>query len=180
LHTIDVNKETAERLSIEPSAAITTVKPSGTVSQLVNSASGIHPRYSQYYIRRVRQDIKDPITQFLISIGVPHEASRGNEAQIVFEFPVKSPDNAPDRKSIGAREQLKLYAMYRENWCEHNPSTTIYYTNDDFFAVSQWIWENFDKVGGVSFLPSDDHVYPQAPYEEITRELTSSGSRPCP
>lgn len=169
-HTVDVNQKIAQRLNIEPSAAITTVKPSGTVSQLVNSASGIHPRYSAYYIRRVRQDVKDPITQFLISVGVPHEPTRGNDNQIVFEFPVKSPDGAPDRKSVGAMEQLRLYEMYRENWCEHNPSTTIYYTSDDFFAVAQWIWSNFDRVGGVSFLPSDDHAYPQAPYEEITRE----------
>jgi ribonucleoside-triphosphate reductase len=169
-HAIDTNKLVAERLSIEPSAAITTVKPSGTVSQLVNSSSGIHPRYAPYYIRRVRQDAKDPITSFLIAAGVPHEPTRGNDNQIVFEFPVKSPDGVPDRRSMGAMEQLRLYEMYREYWCEHNPSTTIYYTNDDFFAVSQWIWSNFDRVGGVSFLPSDDHVYPQAPYEEITRE----------
>ncbi len=167
--TIDTNKEVAERLQIEPSAAITTVKPSGTVSQLVNSSSGIHPRYAPYYIRRVRNDRKDPISQFLIDAGVPHESTRGNENQVVFEFPIKSPDDAPDRRSVGAMDQLALYAMYRENWCEHNPSTTIYYTNDDFFAVSQWIWQNFDKVGGVSFLPSDDHVYPQAPYEEIDK-----------
>lgn len=169
-HTVETNRAVADRLGIEPSAAITTVKPSGTVSQLVNSASGIHPRYSPYYIRRVRQDVKDPLTQFLISVGVPHEPTRGNESQVVFEFPVKSPDGAPDRKSVGAMEQLRLYEMYRENWCEHNPSTTIYYTKDDFFAVAQWIWTNFDRVGGVSFLPSDDHVYAQAPYEEITRE----------
>jgi ribonucleoside-triphosphate reductase len=168
--TIDTNKAVAERLSIEPSVAITTVKPSGTVSQLVNSASGIHPRYSPYYIRRVRQDAKDPITQFLIAAGVPHEATRGNDSQVVFEFPIKSPDGSPDRKSVGAMQQLRLYEMYREHWCEHNPSTTIYYTADDFFSVAQWIWQNFDRVGGVSFLPSDDHVYPQAPYEEIDRE----------
>lgn len=168
--TIDVNKSVAARLGIEQSAAITTVKPSGTVSQLVNSSSGIHPRYSPYYVRRVRQDVKDPITQFLIKVGVPHESSRGNESQIIFAFPVKSPDGAPDRRSVGAMDQLALYNMYREFWCEHNPSTTIYYTPDDFFSVAQWIWTNFDKVGGVSFLPSDDHVYPQAPYEEVTRE----------
>jgi ribonucleoside-triphosphate reductase (thioredoxin) len=168
--TVDTNMKVAERLSIEPSAAITTVKPSGTVSQLVNSSSGIHPRYSPYYIRRVRQDAKDPLTQFLINAGVPHEAARGNESHVIFEFPIKSPEASPDRKQVDARQQLALYAQYRENWCEHNPSTTIYYTNDDFFAVAQWIWENFDKVGGVSFLPSDDHMYPQAPYEEITKE----------
>ena len=168
--TINTNKEVSQRLGIEPSAAITTVKPSGTVSQLVNSSSGIHPRYSAYYIRRVRQDMKDPLTQFLIAAGVPHEVARGAETQVVFEFPIKSPDQSPDRKSVGAMDQLRLYAMYREHWCEHNPSTTIYYTNDDFFAVAQWIWENFDRVGGVSFLPSDDHSYPQAPYEEITKE----------
>lgn len=166
---VDVNKEVAEKLNIEPSAAITTVKPSGTVSQLVNSASGIHPRYSEYYIRRVRQDIKDPLTQFLMSIGVPHEPSNDNASIIVFSFPVKSPEDSPHREQVGAMQQLELYAMYREHWCEHNPSTTIYYTNDDFFAVAQWIWTNFDKVGGVSFLPHDGGIYAQAPYEEIDK-----------
>lgn len=166
---VDTNKEVAERLNVEPSAAITTVKPSGTVSQLVNSASGIHPRYSSYYIRRVRQDSKDPLTQFLMSIGVPHEPAIGNDSMMVFSFPVKAPEDSLQRDEVGAMQQLELYAMYRENWCEHNPSTTIYYTNDDFFGVSQWIWTHFDKVGGVSFLPHDGGVYPQAPYEEIDK-----------
>ena len=167
---IDTNKEVAERLNIEPSAAITTVKPSGTVSQLVNSSSGIHPRYARHYIRRVRQDIKDPITQFMIQQGVPHEMARGSDSMVVFSFPIAAPDNVADRKDVKAMDQLALYAHYREHWCEHNPSTTIYYTKDDFFAVMQWVWENFDRVGGVSFLPGDDHTYAQAPYEEITKE----------
>ncbi len=167
---IDTNKEFAERLGIEPSAAITTVKPSGTVSQLVNSSSGIHPRYARHYIRRVRQDIKDPITQFMIKQGVPHEMARGSDSMVVFSFPIAAPEGSPDRKDVKAMDQLALYAHYRENWCEHNPSTTIYYTKDDFFGVMQWVWENFDRVGGVSFLPGDDHTYPQAPYEEITKE----------
>jgi ribonucleoside-diphosphate reductase alpha chain len=168
---IDVNKEFAAVLGIAPSAAITTVKPSGTVSQLVNSSSGIHPRHSSYYIRRVRQDNKDPITKFLIASGVPNEPAQGKEdSMTVFEFPIHAPPSSPTRHNVGAMQQLALYAMYRESWCEHNPSTTIYYTDNDFFAVAQWIWQNFDRVGGVSFLPSDDHMYPQAPYEDITAE----------
>lgn len=164
---INTNAELADRLGIQRSAAITTVKPSGTVSQLVNSASGIHPRYSQFYIRSVRQDNKDPVTQFLIAAGVPYEPAIGKEdSTTVFYFPMKAPPG-PDRNTMGALEQLRLYAMVRENWCEHNPSTTIYYTNDNFFAVMQWVWENFDRVGGVSFLPHDGGVYKQAPYTEI-------------
>lgn len=169
--TIDTNREVAERLGINVSAAITTVKPSGTVSQLVNSASGIHPRHSEYYIRRVRQDLKDPLTQFLIATGVPFEPCIGKEdAMAVFEFPEAAPTGCVRRDEVGALQQLAIYAMYREAWCEHNPSTTIYYTDNDFFAVSQWIWTHFDRVGGVSFLPYDGGVYPQAPYEEITQE----------
>jgi ribonucleoside-diphosphate reductase alpha chain len=165
---IETNAELAEKLGIPPSAAITTVKPSGTVSQLVDSASGIHPRYSTYYIRRVRQDNKDPVTKFMIAIGVPHEPAVGKEdSTTVFSFPMHAPPSSPKRDDVGAMQQLALYAQYREHWCEHNPSTTIYYKDDDFFAVAQWIWENFDKVGGVSFLPHDGGVYAQAPYEEI-------------
>ena len=165
---IDTNKHWAEVLGIPPSAAITTVKPSGTVSQLVNSASGIHPRYAPYYIRRVVQDNKDPLTQFMIASGVPHQKSVYNEDQTVFEFPIKSPSGAVTRTGAPAAVQLELYDRYRTYWCEHNPSTTIYYTDGDFLEVAQWVWRNFDRVGGVSFLPDDNGVYQQAPYEEIT------------
>jgi ribonucleoside-triphosphate reductase (thioredoxin) len=163
---IDTNKHWAEVLGIPASAAITTVKPSGTVSQLVNSASGIHPRYAPHYIRRVVQDNKDPLTQFMIASGVPHQKSVSNDDQTVFEFPIASP-LARIGKSLTARDQLEMYDMYRTHWCEHNPSTTIYYTDDDFLHVAQWVWQNFDRVGGVSFLPKDNGIYQQAPYEEI-------------
>ncbi len=170
-HAVAVNATLAARLGIPVSAAITTVKPSGTVSQLVDSSSGIHPRWSPYYIRRVKNSDTDPITQFLKSVGVPHEAVKGKEGlETVFAFPMKSPETARLRQNIKALDQLELYRVYHDHWCEHNPSTTIYYKDDDFFAVSQWIWENFDQIGGVSFLPGDDHVYPQAPYEEISKE----------
>lgn len=163
---IDTNKHWAEVLGIPASAAITTVKPSGTVSQLVNSASGIHPRYAPYYIRRVVQDNKDPLTQFMIASGVPHQKSVSNDDQTVFEFPIASP-LARVGKAMTAGDQLEMYDMYRTYWCEHNPSTTIYYTDDDFLHVAQWVWQNFDRVGGVSFLPKDNGIYQQAPYEEI-------------
>lgn len=168
---IQTNAEIADLLGIQHSAAITTVKPSGTVSQLVNSASGIHPRWAPYYIRRVENDDKDPVTQFLIEAGVPHEPKNGKEGiSTVFEFPVQAPPGVPTRKQISAMDQLELYAMYRTHWCEHNPSTTIYYKDDDFLSVAQWVWSNFDSIGGISFLPGDDHVYPQAPYEDLTQE----------
>lgn len=167
---VETNKEMAEMLGIPQSAAVTTVKPSGTVSQLVNSSSGIHPRYAAYYIRRVVQDVKDPLTQFMISEGVPHQQSVSSPDQIVFEFPVASPEGSVTRNEASAMDQLRIYDKYRTFWCEHNPSTTIYYTDDDFLEVMQWVWKNFDRVGGVSFLPNDNGVYQQAPYEEITKE----------
>ena len=167
----ETNAEVASVLGIPRSAAVTTVKPSGTVSQLVDSASGIHPRWAPFYVRRVVNDDKDPVTQLLKEAGVPHEPVRGKEGvATVFEFPMRAPAGARTRSQVGALDQLALYRVYRDNWCEHNPSTTIYYRDADFFAVAQWIWENFDAVGGVSFLPGSDHVYPQAPYEEITEE----------
>lgn len=170
-HAIWTNAEVAQVLGINPSAAVTTVKPSGTVSQLVDSSSGIHPRWSPYYVRRVTNDDKDPVTALLKEAGVPYEAARGKEGvATIFEFPMKSPEGARLRGAVTALDQLELYRVYRDSWCEHNPSTTIYYRDADFFAVAQWVWENFDAIGGVSFLPSSEHVYPQAPYEEITRE----------
>lgn len=167
---IETNKEWADLLGVPQSAAVTTVKPSGTVSQLVNSSSGIHPRYAKHYIRRVVQDIKDPLTQFMVAEGVPHQQSVSSPDQIVFEFPVASPEGSITRHHADAMTQLELYDQYRTLWCEHNPSTTIYYTDDDFLQVAHWVWMNFDRVGGVSFLPNDNGVYQQAPYEEITEE----------
>jgi ribonucleoside-diphosphate reductase alpha chain len=167
---IDTNREWAERLGINASAAITCVKPSGTVSQLVNSASGIHPRYNTYYIRRVIGDDKDPISKFLIAAGVPHEKSAYGGDNIVFEFPVKTPEGALTRKSVDAFKQLELYMTYRTYWCEHNPSTTVYYEDKNYLGVGQWVWEHFDQIGGIALLPTDNGTYTQAPYEDITKE----------
>ena len=167
---IKTNKEWAEKLGINQSTAITCVKPSGTVSQLVDSASGIHPRFSKHYIRRVRSDKKDPLAQYMTAAGFPVEDDVMSKSSLVFSFPIKSPDSSTTVKQVGAMEQLKLWKKYQDYWCEHKPSITVYYTDDEFLQVSQWIWENFDTVSGISLLPVSDHVYQQAPYEDITAE----------
>ena len=164
---IETNKKWAAKLGIEQSAAITCVKPSGTVSQLVDSASGIHPRFSDYYIRRVRSDKKDPLAIFMESKGFPVEQDLMSQASAVFSFPVKSPKSCTTVKQVGAMEQLKLWKTYQNHWCEHKPSITVYYTDDEFLEVAQWIWNNFDLCSGISLLPYSDHVYQQAPYEDI-------------
>jgi ribonucleoside-diphosphate reductase alpha chain len=169
-YAIEVNKEWADKLGIPQSAAICTNKPSGNVSQLNNTASGIHPRFSQYYIRRVRIDSKDPLGSFLRDAGVPCEVDCMNPSALVFSFPIKSPESARLVADVGAMKQLKLWMTYQEEWCEHKPSCTVYYTDDEFLKIGAWIWENFDKVSGISFLPKSDHIYQQAPYEEINEE----------
>ena len=167
---VKTNKEWADKLGINQSTAITCVKPSGTVSQLVDSASGIHPRFSEHYIRRVRSDKKDPLAQYMTAAGFPVEDDVMSKSSLVFSFPIKSPDSSTTVKQVGAMEQLKLWKKYQDYWCEHKPSITVYYTDDEFLQVSQWIWENFDTVSGISLLPVSDHVYQQAPYEDITAE----------
>ena len=167
---VKTNKEWAEKLGINQSTAITCVKPSGTVSQLVDSASGIHPRFSKHYIRRVRSDKKDPLAQYMTAAGFPVEDDVMSKSSLVFSFPIKSPEGSTTVKQVGAMEQLKLWKKYQDYWCEHKPSITVYYTDDEFLQVSQWIWENFDTVSGISLLPVSDHVYQQAPYEDITAE----------
>mgnify|MGYP001250430356 FL=1 len=165
---VETNKQWSEKLGINQSTAITCVKPSGTVSQLVNSASGIHPRFSKYYIRRVRGDKKDPLSVFMSDSGIPVESDvMSPNTTDVFSFPVKAPETSVTVKQTGAMEQLKLWKAYQDHWCEHKPSITIYYTDDEYLAVSQWIWKNFDMCSGISLLPYSDHVYQQAPYEEI-------------
>lgn len=168
-HAIAVNKEWAEKLGINQSVAITTVKPSGTVSQLVDSASGIHPRYSQHYIRTVRADKKDPLAQFMRAEGFPVEdcVLKGDTTD-VFSFPVAGPEKAVFRNDRTAIEQLNHYLMFATHWCEHNPSITVYVRDHEWLAVGDWVYQNFDKVGGVSFLPFSDHSYQQAPYQEVT------------
>ena len=166
---VETNKHWAEALGINQSVAITCVKPSGTVSQLTDSASGIHPRFSEYYIRTVRADKKDPLATAMIEAGFPHEEDVMNNSNWVFAFPQKAPEKAITVESMGAMEQLRLWKTYQDHWCEHKPSMTCYYNDDNFFAVCQWIWENFDSVSGISFLPEAEHVYKQAPYQKIDK-----------
>lgn len=167
---IKTNKEWSKRLGIAQSAAITCVKPSGTVSQLVDSASGIHPRYSQYYIRRVRADMRDPLCNVLEDAGVPSEVDITSPSTKVFSFPKKSPKDAVLASEQKAKDQLKLWSIYQEHWCEHKPSITVYYRDNEFLGIGDWVYNNFDSVSGISFLPYSDHTYEQAPYEEITKE----------
>tara|TARA_R100000951_G_scaffold18846_2_gene15494 strand:- start:279 stop:2162 length:1884 start_codon:yes stop_codon:yes gene_type:complete len=167
---VDANKEYAATLGINQSTAVTAVKPSGTVSQLVDSASGIHARFSPYYIRRVRSDGKDPISAFLKSEGVPWEKDVMNEDNYVFSFPMKAPEGAVSVDELNVQSQLDLWETYQNHWCEHKPSVTIYYSDDEFLAAGQWLWDRLDSCSGISFLPRTDHVYQQAPYEAITAE----------
>jgi ribonucleoside-diphosphate reductase alpha chain len=164
------NEEFAELLGIPKSAAITCVKPSGTVSQLVDSASGIHPRHSKFYIRRVRGDKKDPLTQFLISQGIPNEACVYKPDQtVVFSFPIKAPDGIT-RSDVTPIDHLSLWLTYQRHWCEHKPSVTISVEEKDWPSVGAWTWENFSEISGVSYLPYDGGTYRQAPYEECSEE----------
>ena len=167
---VDTNKKWAEKLGINQSAAITCVKPSGTVSQLVDSASGIHPRFSKHYIRRVRSDNKDPLAVFMGQSGFPVEQDVMSPSSAVFSFPVKAPESSVTVKQVGAMQQLELWKAYQNHWCEHKPSITVYYTDNEFLQVAQWIWENFDLCSGISLLPYSDHVYQQAPYEDSDAE----------
>lgn len=168
--SIETNKGWAERLGINPSASITTVKPSGTVSQLVDSASGIHPRHAEYYIRTVRADSKDPLALFLKDNGVPCEVDVMNSANLVFSFPQKAPEGSVIRNEISAIEQLEHYLIFQKHWCEHNPSITVYVKEHEWLEVGAWVYKNLEHVGGVSFLPHSDHVYQQAPYQDCTKE----------
>jgi ribonucleoside-triphosphate reductase (thioredoxin) len=165
--SIAVNETWAAKLGINQSTAITCVKPSGTVSQLVNSASGCHPRFSKYYVRRVRADKRDPMSTALIDAGVPYEEDKFNPATWVFSFPMKAPARSVTTSEMGAMEQLRVWSVLQEHWCEHKPSITVYYKDSEFLEIGQWVYNNFDTVSGISFLPYSDHSYVQAPYEEI-------------
>ena len=168
---IDTNKEWAERLGVQQSTAITCVKPSGTVSQLVDSASGIHARHSHHYIRTVRGDNKDPITQFMIDQGIPAEPCvMKPETTMVFSFPIQSPKNAVTRNDMTAIEQLEMWLIYQRHWCEHKPSVTITVKDDEWMDVGAFVYKNFDEMSGVSFLPHSDHTYQQAPYQDCNRD----------
>ena len=171
VRAVEANQYMAAKLDIEPSAAITCVKPSGTVSQLVNSASGIHARHSKYYIRTVRGDNKDPLTQFMIDKGVPNEPCvMKGDTTTVFSFPVKSPDNCVTRDDMTAIDHLKLWQIYQEYWCEHKPSITVSVKETEWPEVGAYVWNKFDDISGISFLPYDGGSYRQAPYNECSKE----------
>jgi len=165
---IDTNREYADAIGIPRSTAITCVKPSGTVSQLTDSASGIHARHNPFYIRTVRGDNKDPLTQFMKEEGIPFEADITKPDSVtVFSFPMKSPSGAVTRTEMSAIEQLELWKLYALNWCEHKPSVTISVKEEEWMEVGAWLYDNFDIASGVSFLPFSDHTYQQAPYQDI-------------
>ena len=168
----EVNEEIALALGIPPSAAITTVKPSGTVSQLVNSGSGIHPRYAHYYIRRVRADVTDPLAKWMVESGMPYDLDVYNKQNYVFSFPIASDKGAMSRHDISAIDHLELWLKYRTYWTDHNPSVTIYVGENEWMDVGQWVFKNWDEVCGIAFLPKEDdsHSYVQAPYEEIDKD----------
>jgi len=164
---VETNKEWADKLGIPVSTAITCVKPSGTVSQVVDSASGIHARHSPYYIRTVRGDNKDPLTQFMMDQGIPNEPDvMKPDATTVFSFPMRSPLGAVHTADTTALEQLEMWLMYQRHWCEHKPSVTINVKSEEWFAVGAFVYEHFDEMSGVSFLPFNEHTYQQAPYQE--------------
>ena len=168
---VDTNKEFAKKLGIPQSTAITCVKPSGTVSQLVDSASGIHSRHSQYYIRTVRGDKKDPLTTLMIEKGMPHEPDITKpDSVVVFSFPMKAPDGCITRNDLTAIDQLETWLMYQRYWCEHKPSCTVSVREHEWLDVGAWVYKYFDEISGVSFLPHSEHVYQQAPYQDINRE----------
>ena len=167
---VATNAEWAKLLGIPASTAISCVKPSGTVSQLVDSASGIHARHSPYYIRTVRGDNKDPLTQFMIDRGIPNEPCvMKPDSTVVFSFPVKSPEKSVTRNDMSAVEQLELWLTYQRHWCEHKPSVTITVRDEEWMEVGAFVYEYFDEMSGVSFLPHSDHSYQQAPYQEIDK-----------
>jgi ribonucleoside-triphosphate reductase len=166
---VRVNKDWAKRLGINQSTAITCVKPSGTVSQLVNSASGIHGRFADYYIRRVRADSRDPLCTVLEAAGVPVEDDVTSSSTKVFSFPQKAPKGSTIASKQSGMEQLHLWDMYQRHWCEHKPSITVYYKDNDFLEIGNWLFNNFDEASGLSFLPFSEHTYQQAPYEEIDK-----------
>ena len=170
-YAVQINIEEAEKIGIPASAAVTCVKPSGTVSQLVGVSSGMHPWHSDYYIRTVRGDKKDPITQFLKDSGIPTEDDVMRPDQTsVFSFPVKAPKNAITRNNLNAIEQLETWLVYQRHWCEHKPSITVSVREDEWMEVGAWVYKHFDEVSGISFLPHSEHTYVQAPYQEIEKD----------
>jgi ribonucleoside-triphosphate reductase (thioredoxin) len=170
-HAIKTNALWAEKLGINPAAAITCIKPSGTVSQLVDCSPGIHTRWSRYLMKAVRNDRKDPLGALLKDCGVPNEPDVTKENDVdVFYFPLKSPEKSMTRTSMTALQQLEVYLIYKRSWCEHNPSCTIYVKESEWLQVGAWVYTHFDEIGGISFLPVTEHAYRQAPLQELTKE----------
>jgi len=170
-YAVDINIEESGKIGIPASAAVTCVKPSGTVSQLVGVSSGMHPWHSDYYIRTVRGDKKDPITKFLMDSGIPTEDDvMKPDATAVFSFPVKAPSNAITRDKLTAIQQLEIWLTYQRHWCEHKPSITVSVKEDEWMEVGAWVYKYFDEVSGISFLPYSEHTYVQAPYQEIDKD----------
>ena len=182
--SVEVAKVWSKRLKINMPAAITCVKPSGTVSQLVNSSSGIHPRHSHYYYRRVRISRFDPLCSLLIDEGVPHDPEVGSNMDncntVVFRFPLKTPKNSVFREDRTALEQLEYWKIYQTAWCEHKPSITVYIKEDEWLEVGAWVYKNWEDVSGISFLPYDGGIYQLPPYEEITKEEYDEAKRTFP
>ena len=171
LFAVEVNKEWAAKLGIKQAAAITCVKPSGTVSQLVDSSSGIHTRYADYWLRAIREDVKGPINSLLVACGIPYEPAKSAPSDVnVFYFPCKAPGHSKTRNDLNALQQLEIYLIYKKHWTEHNPSCTIYVKDHEWLEVFAWVYKNFDFIGGISFQPYDDTVYEQTPYTEIPEE----------
>lgn len=169
-HAVNTAKVYAKDLGIKTPVAVTCVKPSGTVSSLVNSASGLHARWSPYYIRSIRQSVNDPVTRLLIEAGVPHEQAEGDPSTEVFYFPQKSPEGAKTRNEVTAMQQLEHWKMLNDHWCEHKPSITVTLRDHEWEPAGDWVWNNFDELSGLAFLPHDGGSYNQAPLQECTRE----------
>lgn len=167
---IHTNEVWAAKLGIPVSAAITCVKPEGTVSQLTDTASGLHSRYARYYLRRVTGDLKDPLTQFMKDQGIPWEVKESNANEILFRFPQRAPESSVLRNERTAIQQMEHWKMMQDYWCEHKPSITVYYKPEEFLGLGQWVWDHFEDISGVAFLPYDNGGYSQAPYEELSED----------
>ena len=165
------NERLAPQIGIPVSTAITANKPEGSTSQKTLTSSGIHPWHNDYYIRTVRADKKDPMTRFMIDAGFPWEDDAMNPSETaIFSFPIAAPEGAITRNDITALEHLDLWLTYQRSWCEHKPSVTINVKDDEWKGVGEWVFENFDEVTGIAFLPHSEHTYVQAPYQDITAE----------
>jgi ribonucleoside-diphosphate reductase alpha chain len=169
-YVVEVNKEWAKLLGINPAAASRCQKPAGNSGELYNVSSGLHTRFGPYYARRVRADEKDPLAQVMKQQGFHCEDDVMQKGSLVFSFPVKSPENSVFRDDRTAIEQLEYWLMWKRHWTDHNPSVTVYVKEHEWMEVGAWVWKHFDEVCGISFLPHSDHIYQQAPYEEISRE----------